>query len=77
MMAKFFAPSNVRKHPEIFCFTFGIRMARSPRLLVKGTDRSETKSRTSSACSRSRCSRLNAGVCLTRPRWTAVRRASG
>ena len=68
MMAKFSAPLSVRKHPEIFCFTFGIRMARSPRLLVKWTDRSETKRRTSSACSRNRRSRLKAGVCLARPR---------
>ncbi len=31
MMAKFSAPLSVRKQPEIFCFTFGLRMARSPR----------------------------------------------
>ena len=35
-MQKTCAPSKVRQPPEIFCFTFGMRMARSARLLVNG-----------------------------------------
>ena len=51
-MQKACAPSKVRQPPEIFCFTFGMRMARSARLLVNGTRKSVTKRSTASACSR-------------------------
>ena len=77
MMQKFSAPLRVRKQPEIFCFTSGIRIARSPRLFVQGTRRSVTKRSTSSACSRIRRSRLIAGVGLMRPRRALSRFASG
>ena len=36
MMLKWLAPSSVRKQPEIFCLTLGMRAARSPRLLANG-----------------------------------------
>ena len=51
-MQKVCAPSIVRKQPEIFCFTLGMQIARSARLLVKGTRRSVTNRNTASACSR-------------------------
>jgi len=40
MTQKCSAPSSVRKQPETFCLTLGMRTARSPRLLVKATARS-------------------------------------
>ncbi len=52
MLQKVCARATVRKQPEIFCFTFGMRIARSARWLVKGTRRSVTKRSTASACPR-------------------------
>ncbi len=76
-MQKFCAPLSVRKQPDIFCFTLGIRMARSPRLLVNGTRRLVMKRSTAAACSRMRRSKLNTSVCLTRPRRLFCRTERG
>ena len=43
-------PVTVRKHPEVFCVSLGIRISRSAWLLSQGTGRSVRKRRTSSAC---------------------------
>ncbi|MNM39925.1 hypothetical protein D3C81_507140 [compost metagenome] len=67
MTQKCSAPASVRKQPEIFCFTLGMRTARSPTLLVNGTAGLLMKSRTASACKRKRRSRLAATDCLPRP----------
>ena len=48
MTQKFSAPARVRKQPEIFCLTFGMRTARSATLLVKGTAWSPMNNRTAS-----------------------------
>jgi hypothetical protein len=37
MTQKFSAPTTGRKQPDFFCFTFGMRTARSATLLVNGT----------------------------------------
>ena len=77
MVQKSCAPLGVRKQPEIFCFTLGMRMARSPRLLVNGMRKSVKKRSTASVCSRRRLMRLNAKDCLTRPRRLFCRVACG
>ena len=48
MMQKFRAPNTVRKHPEIFCFNFGMRIACSAVLFVNETCRSIAKRQISS-----------------------------
>lgn len=68
MTQKYSAPANVRKQPEIFFLTLGIRTARSPTL-VKDTAGSLMKRKTASAWRRKRSSRLTATDCLPRPRW--------
>ena len=37
MVQKWLAPVTVRKQPEIFCFTLGMRTARSATLFENGT----------------------------------------
>lgn len=77
MTAKASAPSSVRKQPEIFCLTLGMRIARSAKLLVKGTAKLSMKRRTSDARWRSRRSRLQATDCLVRPRLRMEGMTSG
>src|SRR5437016_14500328 len=68
MTQKVSAPSVVRKQPEIFCLTLGMRTACSATLLVNGTAGSFMKRQTSSAYSRRRRSRLAGLLCLVAPR---------
>lgn len=58
----------VRKQPETFCLTFGMRTACSARLLVNGTLASVMKRHTSSLYWRRRQIRLVALLCLGLPR---------
>src|SRR5579883_252868 len=68
MRQKSRAPGQLRKQPEIFCWTVSMRMSRSACELSKGTRRSRTKARTASSCCVSRLSKFRAGLCLRRPR---------
>ena len=68
-MQKCSVPSSVRKQPEIFCFTLGMRTARSAVLLVNGTAKSPTKRNMASACWRKRRSRLTWWIALRARRW--------
>ncbi len=71
--AKSQAASKVRKAPEIFILTFIMRKACSAGLLVKGTEKSTWKRKTSSLNSWSRMSRLCPGRCFVQPRFDGCR----
>ncbi len=71
-------PEELRKPPEIFCFTLVMRRSRSVRLLSKGIERSRIKASTACSCSRRRRSRLlRALLCRSGPRCPSRRTGGG
>jgi len=71
------APKMLRKQPETFCLTLFILISRSPKLLVKGTEKSNIKDSVSIDRLDNRSHKFLLGCCFFLPRFLEAVSRSG